>query len=63
LLDANNFASSCEISPTVPLVNAEKAAFWLVGKLEIGWHNDCSERRKETAEIQRSTFAARRQEC
>jgi hypothetical protein len=45
------------------LADVEKAAFWLVVELDTGWHNDCSKRRRETAEIKRSTFAARRQEC
>jgi hypothetical protein len=62
-LDARNFAPSCGISPTVSLAYVEKAAFWLVVEFDTGWHNDCSEGRKKTAEIKRSTFAARRQEC
>ncbi len=34
MIDAKNCASSCGISPTVPLADVEKAASWLVGKFE-----------------------------
>jgi hypothetical protein len=52
-----------DFTHTLSLADAEKAAIWLVVEFDTGWHNDCSKRRKETAEIKRSTFAARRQEC